>query len=32
MLKNFFRCNYIAIGVTSVKIKGKKATSGVIYA
>ncbi len=32
MLSNFFWRNYIAIGVTSVKIIGKYAASGVNYA
>ncbi len=32
MLFNFFRRNYIAIGITSVKIIGKCAASGVNYA
>ncbi len=32
MLCNFFRCNYVAIGVTSVKINGKYAASDVNYA
>jgi hypothetical protein len=32
MLLNFFRCNYITIGILSVIIIGKYAASGVNYA
>jgi hypothetical protein len=32
MLQNFFQCNYVAAGVTSVRIIWKYAASGVNYA